>query len=104
MDQQVFLYRIHPTRTEMLSQGPGKEEEEINRDHFDYLKGLCGEGVVIHAGRTLVTDRESFGIVILRAGSEEEAREVMEEDPAVKKGVMAARLFPYRIALEEKER
>jgi uncharacterized protein YciI len=57
------------------------------------------EGVVILAGRTLNGDDSTFGIVIFNAGSEEEARRIMESDPAVRQGVMRAELFPYRVAL-----
>ena len=83
----------------MLSQGSTAEEETILAQHFAYLKDLTEKGVLILAGRTLNTDESSFGIVIFTAASEEAARQIMENDPAVKKGVMRARLFPYRVAL-----
>jgi len=51
------------------------------------------------AGRTLNTGVSSFGIVILAAGSELEARRVMLGDPAVAQRVMRAELYPFRIAL-----
>ena len=54
---------------------------------------------MVLAGRTLNTDERSFGIVIFRADSEEAARRVMEQDPAVRNRVMRAELYPYRIAL-----
>jgi len=55
--------------------------------------------VVLLAGRTLNTDPSSFGIVILTADTEQEARRIMHNDPAVKARVMRAELYPYRIAL-----
>ena len=51
------------------------------------------------AGRTLDMDSEGFGIVILEVDSEEEAMDLMKNDPAVKEGIMTAKLFPYRVAL-----
>lgn len=96
---ETFLYRIQPTRPEMLSEGPTDQEAAIVGDHFNYLKGLNEQGIVLLAGRTLNTDPSSFGIVILRADSEAAAREIMTNDPAVRNGVMRAELFPYRIAL-----
>jgi hypothetical protein len=66
---------------------------------FDYLKALVEQCSVILAGRTLNTDESSFGIVIFKAESEDAARAIMNNDPAVQAGVMHARLFPYRIAL-----
>jgi uncharacterized protein YciI len=98
-DVEQYLYKIQPTRPAMLTEGPTPEEEMILSGHFRYLKDLTDRGVVILAGRTLNTDVSSFGIVIYKAGSEEEARERMNDDPAVKQGVMRAELYPYRVAL-----
>ena len=98
-DSPLFLYKIQPVRPEMLSVGPTPEEEEAISRHFDYLRGLTEAGVVLLAGRTLNTDYSSFGIVIFRAGSEEEARRIVADDPAVQQRVMRAELYPYRIAL-----
>jgi uncharacterized protein YciI len=94
-----YLYRIQPTRPEMLSEGPTPEEAEIVSQHFAYLQDLAGQGVVILAGRTLNTDPSSFGIVIFQTETEDTAHAIMENDPAVRRGVMCADLFPYRIAL-----
>jgi len=58
------------------------------------------KGVVILAGRTLTTDETRLGIVIFRAASEDAAREFMNGDQAVQKGVMKATLFPL-VALAE---
>ncbi len=68
-------------------------------DHFRHLQQLLDAGTLILAGRTLNEDETMFGIVILEAGSAEEARRLMNEDPAVKGGIMTASLFPYRVAL-----
>jgi uncharacterized protein YciI len=87
----------------MLSEGPTPEEERIVGDHYSYLKKLTDQGVVILAGRTLNTDESSFGIIIFRAESEEVARRIVANDPAVRGGVMRAELYPYRIALMEDE-
>ncbi len=93
-----YLYRIQPTRLEMLTHGPTAAEAEIVARHFVYLQQLTEQGIVVLAGRTLTMDEHSFGIVIFRADSEEAARQVMEQDPAVHQQVMRAELFPYRIA------
>jgi uncharacterized protein YciI len=94
-----YLYRIRPSRLEMVSAGPTPQEQEIVSQHFEHLRRLVAEGVVILAGRTLNVDDSTFGIVVFNADSEEEARRIMENDPAVRQGVMRAELFPYRVAL-----
>ncbi len=101
-DITQYLYMIQPTRPEMLTEGPTPEESEIVSQHFSYLKNLTEQEIVILAGRTLNTDPSSFGIVIFNADSESAAREIMENDPAVKQCVMKATLFPYSVALMSK--
>jgi uncharacterized protein YciI len=94
-----FVYMVRPTRIEMLMVGPNAEETKILTDHFDYLKDLTQKKVVILAGRTLTSDESGFGIVIFKANSEDDARRIMENDPAVEHGIMHAELFPYKVAL-----
>ncbi len=98
-DELQFLYTIQPNRPEMLTQGSTSDEERIISEHFDYLKGLNEQEILILAGRTQNTDPSSFGIVIFRAPSEAAAQQVVDNDPAVSQGVMRAELYPYRVAL-----
>lgn len=94
-----YLYKVQPARLEMLTQGPTPQEAELISQHFDYLKNLTEQDVTVLVGRTLTTDEHTFGIVIFKAASEEAARDVMNNDPAVKNGVMRATLYPFRIVL-----
>ena len=93
-----YLYRIQPTRLEMVTRGPTDEEASILSDHFNYLKSLTEQGVVLVFGRTQNSDASTFGITIFRAESDDTARSTMNNDPAVRKGIMRAELFPYRVA------
>ena len=93
-----FLYRVQPTRPEMLTQGPTPEEDAAISEHFHYLVRLADAGVMHLFGRTLNTDASSFGLCIFEAADEPAARAIMDGDPAVRAGVMRAELFPYRIA------
>lgn len=96
---EQYLYLIRPARPEMLSEGTTPREEAIIDEHFNYLKALTEQGVVILVGRTQNNDETTFGIVIFEAKSIEAASRIMNDDPAVKNGIMVATLFPYRIAL-----
>ena len=94
--QFLYILRLQP---ELRGQSNWTEQQEkAVGEHFNRLKGLLAAGKLILAGRTL--DDNPQGLVILEVGSEEEARELMETDPAVAKGVMSAELFPYRVALK----
>jgi uncharacterized protein YciI len=94
-----YLYKVQPTRPQMLTEGLTPEEDQAVGAHFKYLRDLTERGVVLLAGRTKNTDSTSFGIVIFRASSLASAREVMNGDPAVRAGVFRAELYPYSIAL-----
>jgi uncharacterized protein YciI len=94
-----FLYRLRPTRLEMLTDGPTPDEARSIGDHFHYLQGLLATEVLLMAGRTLNSDESTFGIVVIDVASERDARQVSSNDPAVKSGVMRAELFPFRVAL-----
>jgi len=99
----MYLYRIQPSRPEMLSDGPTEEETEIVSRHFVYLNDLASQGIVLLAGRTQTTTPDSFGIIIFTAESDDEAWEIIENDPAVKAGVFYADLYPYKIAVLSEE-
>jgi uncharacterized protein YciI len=94
-----FIYKLEPTRGEMLTIGPTDSEASILTDHFNYLEQLVSLGQVHLAGRTLDSAQQVFGLVILYAESTAAATELMAMDPAVKHGVMTAELFPFRISL-----
>lgn len=92
-----WLYRIVPTRPEMVDDAT-EEEQRIVDEHFGYLRSLRDQGVLILAGRTQESVA-TFGITIFEAGDEETAVAVMQNDPAVRAGVFAASLHPYRVAV-----
>ncbi len=93
-----YLYTLKPTRLAMLTDGPTSDESEVLSRHAAYLERLAARGVVELAGRTQTADEYTFGIVVFRADGDDAARRIMQEDPAVRHGVMAAALFPYHIA------
>jgi uncharacterized protein YciI len=82
----------------MLTDGLTPAEREAVAAHFAYLQGLAAAGVVLLFGRTQTTDASTFGIVIYRAASPDEASRLMTDDPAVRAGVMRAEVFPFRVA------
>jgi len=94
-----YLYVIKPSRIEMLSGALTPEEDTAIEAHYKYLKDLAKKGILILSGQTQLTDEKSFGIVIFRSDSDEYAREIMVNDPAVRHGIMHAELYPYQVAL-----
>ena len=98
-DTPQFLYRIVPTRLEMLVSGPTEREMQVIDAHFAHLKQLAADGVVLMAGRTIDTGVHTWGIVVFTAPDRDAAEAVMRGDPAIAQGVMHCELFPYRVAV-----
>ena len=99
---QEYLYKLQLVRGDMLQTGPTEHEQAVAAEHFAYLHDLTAKGAIILVGRTLTTDENTMGLAIFRAESEVEAGRIMNSDPAVKKGVMTATLYPFKIVLQEK--
>jgi uncharacterized protein len=90
-----FLYQIKPVRADLM-ESQTKEEQEKLQSHFLYLQDMLEKGKLVLAGPCLDA---SFGVVILQNTNEEEAQEIMENDPAVKGKIMTANLYPFRVSL-----
>ena len=99
----TYLYKIQVVRPAMLTDSPTPEESTITAQHFQYLKDLTEKGVVILAGRTQTPDYSSFGIIIFNAESDEAAQAIVDNDPVVKDRIMRAELYPYAIALFDRD-
>jgi len=74
------------------------EVNQIVEAHFIRLKDDYEKGKVIHVGRTEDPKNEGFGIVIYHADNDQDAKDYMENDPAVLVGLMTASYQPYKVA------
>ncbi len=95
MGKQHFIYIIRPVRDNFL-ENPTPQENKIMEDHFQHLKLLREKGTLCLAGPS---PAGKFGIVIFKADSMDEAGRLMNEDPAVKNGIMNAEVFDFRLSL-----
>lgn len=98
-DTKQFIYFLKLIPRLLNPDNWTEREEKIVDRHFQILQTLLKDNKLILAGRTLTMDSNGCGIVILEVNDETEAIEIMENDPAVKEGIMTATLFPYRVAL-----
>jgi len=93
--KSYYIYTLKPPR-ENFTETITPQEELIVGAHYNYLKNLLEEGKLIMAARTY---NAKFGIVIFEADTEEKAREIMDNDPAIIQKVFTAELNPLHIAL-----
>lgn len=96
----TFIYLIRPIRPGFF-EGPTPTEEAVLSRHFEHLRQQTEAGVVLLAGPCM---DETFGIVVFRAASPQDAEAFMKNDPAVQERVMAAELHPFRVSLSYSNR
>ena len=91
-----WIYFIHPPRDDFAATMT-EEEREVWRTHFERLKRLLADGVMILVGPTLGSI--NTGIAVFEAPDEESARRIMEEDPTIASGFARGELRPFRVSL-----
>lgn len=97
-----YIYVLKLIERLVHEEGWTATDKSIVSRHFEKLVALKESGKLVLAGRTTHEGEDSFGIVILDT-EEDDARKLMNEDPAVAEGIMTAELFPYRVALISEE-
>ncbi len=90
-----YIYTLKPPRNN-FQETITPQEELIIGMHFNYLTDLLDEGKLILAART---HNAKLGIAVFEAGSEEEAKEIMDNDPAIMNNVFTAELNSLHISL-----
>jgi uncharacterized protein len=90
-----WLCIIRPPRATFMEDST-PEEDALMSAHFEYLKRLLDEGKLILAGPSL---GPVFGVIVLEAESEEEARRLIDADPSVAAGLQTPELSPFRASL-----
>lgn len=93
-----FVYIIRPHKENFVETATPLENE-IMGSHFNYLKELLAEGKLILAGPETTG---KFGLCVFEAANETEAKNILDNDPAVKAGVVSGELYPYRVSLFKK--
>lgn len=101
--RQQFLYVLRVAPQLQDESKWSEKDQAATTKHFERLKQATEKGQVILAGRTSEALDKTFGLVIFEAENEAAARKFMNEDPAVKAGVMKATLHPYAVALQRKQ-
>lgn len=91
-----WIYFIHPPR-EQFAATMTEEEMAVFGEHFAYLQRLLADGVLVLAGPT--TGEVNTGICVFEAEDEAAARQVMDNDPVIARGVATGELRPFRVSL-----
>lgn len=99
METQQFIYKLKLIDRWTTEKNWTEKENDTVARHFRYLTKLLDDKILIFAGKTKGLDSSTFGIVIFQAETDDEAKSIMNRDPAVKEGIMTADLSPFQVAL-----
>jgi uncharacterized protein YciI len=91
-----WVYFIHPPR-ENFAATMTPEEEEVWARHFDRLKKLEEDGVLVLAGPTL--GATNTGIAVFEAEDQTAAEAIMNGDPTIAEGFARGELRPFVVSL-----
>ena len=98
-ERQLFLYRIEPTRPEMLTEGPTPEEQATMETHYAHLLANVESGRIFLAGPGVRSDGSGYGITLFEADDFADAEAFAASDPAVIGGVVRAEVLEFRLSL-----
>ena len=100
-EKKHFYTIIKPYRKDFIL-NPMENENAIMENHFSYLKNLLDNNKLYLAGPTLI-ESDPFGVIIFETETEEEARELLMQDPSIKSGIQKVVDFrPVRLSLTKK--
>jgi len=91
----TYVYLLRPAMPDILDQ-MNPEREAVMDQHFTRLQQALSYGKLLLAGPC---EDEAFGLVVFRAQSMDDAQQFMNDDPAVRSGLMTAELHPFRVSL-----
>jgi uncharacterized protein len=87
-----FAYLVRPAFDERFLERATAREWAVFEEHGAWLEARFAAGEVSFAGRCF---DGPFGLIVLDAADERQARRLMEDDPSVRDGVQTAELHPF---------
>jgi uncharacterized protein YciI len=91
-----WLIRLIPPRPTFANDAT-PAEQAVMQQHYAYWKDLNDKGVCIFGGPVL-DPKGAYGILVVNAATENEARALGEGDPSVKSGLNKIEVAEMRVA------
>ncbi len=96
MDQPLyFISTLRPRRPDFIATMT-PEERAVMAEHGAYTRRFFDEGKILLGG---AATNGAIGIIVWRLSSAEEARQIFENDPAVRADIGEAELHPFQVGL-----
>lgn len=94
--KKSWFVRLIPPRT-TFPQDITEPEKKLMQDHYVYWKARFEEGVCVFGG-PVMDPKGAYGVLAIRAATEDEARAIASADPSVKGGLMHIEVAEMNIA------
>src|SRR5438105_11706231 len=94
---QHYAIRTRATRPDMRATGLDEKEQASFARHVPWLQAQVDAGHMIFVGRTAVSEVDGWALGVIKADSEEEARQIMMSDPFVQDGVVVPELIAFEV-------
>jgi uncharacterized protein YciI len=94
--EKSWFVRLIPPRT-TFPQDMTEREKKLMEDHYAYWKGRFEAGVCVFGG-PVMDPRGVYGVLAIRAATEDEAHAIASADPSVKAGLMRLEVAEMEIA------
>ncbi len=91
-----FAYLVRPAFDREFLATASSEQRAVLEQHGAWLEERYAEGRVRFAGRCY---DGPFGVVVIVAENEQDARALMEADPSISTGLQTAELHPFKTFL-----
>jgi uncharacterized protein YciI len=95
--EMTTYYMIFLKKGPNWSPGNSVELEKLQQDHLAHITQLWKQGMAVIA-RPFIDGGDIRGVVIVKAGSIDEARTMEQSDPAVKAGRLIVEVHPWMAA------
>ena len=99
----VYVYRLILKDHLRQENNWTEQEENIIKRHLSHFEEMTRNGTLLLAGKTAGLDDTTYGLCFFKAPSLEVATIMMNQDPAIKEGIMDGYLHEYSIAFFNKE-
>jgi len=93
-NQAFYFVKLKPPRPSFINDMT-EDETEVMQQHFEYLEELFSKQKVVIAGNCL--SEAGYEIIILQASTMKEVRELLEDEPAVKTGIMTSKAYEFDV-------
>lgn len=65
--------------------------------HSEFVNRAVRHGRVMLVGQTETVPQDNFGMLVFEAENQAEADEILNSDPAIARGIMVGKAFPFKL-------